>query len=89
MNINDCYRILGVAPGASEDEIRVAYRKLAVVYHPDKNPGNPAAEQKFREIAEAYAMIRGNGAVEVGYDVRAIFHDLFSDLLDGLLKWTA
>ncbi len=48
------YEILGVKPDATEDELKKAYRQLAIKYHPDKNPGNKEAEAKFKEIAEAY-----------------------------------
>jgi DnaJ-class molecular chaperone len=50
----DFYSILGVNRSASQDEIKKAYRKLAMQYHPDKNPGNKAAEDKFKEVSEAY-----------------------------------
>ena len=53
----DYYEVLGVAKGASADEIKKAYRKLAVKYHPDKNPGDKEAEEKFKEAAEAYAVL--------------------------------
>merc|ERR1712024_49480 len=52
----DYYRILGVARGASEDEIKKAYRKLALKYHPDKNQ-TAGAEEKFKEIGEAYDVL--------------------------------
>ena len=53
----DYYEVLGVAKGATADEIKKAYRKLAVKYHPDKNPGNKEAEEKFKEAAEAYSVL--------------------------------
>ena len=55
---DDYYKILGVARGASEDELKKAYRKLAMQYHPDKNPGNKEAEKKFKAINEAYDVLK-------------------------------
>jgi len=53
----DYYKILGVSRSASADEIKKAYRKLAMKYHPDKNKGNKEAEARFKEISEAYAVL--------------------------------
>jgi molecular chaperone DnaJ len=53
----DYYEILGVDKGASQDDIKKAYRKLAIKFHPDKNPDDPTAEDKFKEAAEAYSIL--------------------------------
>jgi molecular chaperone DnaJ len=53
----DYYEVLGVQRGAGEQEIKSAYRKLALQYHPDRNPNNPDAEEKFKECSEAYAVL--------------------------------
>ncbi len=54
----DYYEILGLSKGASDDEIKKGYRKLAMKYHPDKNPGDKEAEEKFREATEAYEVLK-------------------------------
>ncbi len=58
MEYKDYYKILGVSKSASQDELKKAYRKLAVKYHPDKNEGDKAAEDKFKEIGEAYEVLK-------------------------------
>lgn len=57
MSKRDFYEILGLTKSASDDEIKKAYRKLAIKYHPDKNPDDKAAEEKFKEAAEAYEVL--------------------------------
>jgi len=90
----DYYEVLGVQRGASEQEIKSAYRKLALQYHPDRNPDNPGAEEKFKECSEAYAILAdtekrsmydryghagvGNTGAGVGFDP-TVFQD-FSDI---------
>ncbi len=53
----DCYELLGVSRSASQDEIKKAYRKLAIKYHPDKNQGDKASEEKFKEVTDAYSVL--------------------------------
>ncbi len=55
--MKDYYEILGMTTASTEEEIRKRYRKLAMQYHPDRNPDNPDAEEKFKEIAEAYGVL--------------------------------
>ena len=79
----DYYEVLGVAREASDKDIAVAYRKLAVKYHPDKNPGDQSSEVRFKEINEAYEVLKdpdkraaydrfGHAAFERGYDVTVV-----------------
>ena len=58
--MKDLYEVIGVAKNASQDEIKKSYRKLALKYHPDKNPDNKEAEKKFKEAAQAYAVLSDN-----------------------------
>jgi molecular chaperone DnaJ len=67
MATTDYYEVLGASRGASEDELKKAYRKKAVKYHPDKNPGDAAAEAKFKEISEAYDVLK-DGEKRAAYD---------------------
>ena len=53
----DYYEVLGLQKGASDNDIKKAFRKMAMKYHPDKNPGDKEAEEKFKEINEAYAVL--------------------------------
>jgi molecular chaperone DnaJ len=63
----DYYEILGVSKSATQDEIKKSYRKLAMQYHPDRNPGNKEAEEKFKEAAEAYEVL-SNDEKRAKYD---------------------
>ena len=57
MSKRDCYEVLGISKSATEKEIKKAYKKLAMKYHPDRNPDNPVAEESFREVKEAYEIL--------------------------------
>jgi molecular chaperone DnaJ len=91
----DFYEILGVGKDATADEIKKAYRKVAIQFHPDKNPGNKEAEEKFKEAAEAYEVLsdsekraqydrfghsRGNGGFGGGHTMN--MEDIFSQFGD-------
>ncbi|UCE52488.1 MAG: molecular chaperone DnaJ [Desulfobacterales bacterium] len=90
----DYYDILGVNRNASEDELKASYRKLALNYHPDRNPGNKEAEDKFKEAAEAYEVLRdpekrsiydqfGHQGLEgSGFSGFGGFEDIFSSFSD-------
>ena len=65
--MSDYYEILGVSKDASQAAIKKAYRKLALKYHPDKNPGDSAAEERFKSVSEAYAIL-GDDTKRAAYD---------------------
>ena len=67
MSKRDYYEVLGVNRDAGDDEIKKAYRKLAMKYHPDRNPDNPSAEEKFKEAKEAYEIL-SDGQKRAAYD---------------------
>lgn len=66
----DYYAILGVSPVSTKDEIRKAYRQLAMKYHPDRNQGDVSAAERFKEIAEAYSVLSDDGK-RAAYDLRS------------------
>ena len=97
MSKRDYYEVLGVSRSATDVEIKSSYRKLAMKYHPDKNPGDKAAEEKFKEAAEAYAVLADTdkrhmydrfghaglgGAATGGFDPNVFTG--FEDILGGL-----
>src|SRR5438034_7154246 len=75
MSKRDYYEVLEVARSANEEEVRKAYRKQAVKFHPDKNPGDKAAEEKFKELGEAYEVL-SDPDKRAAYD--RFGHDAFS-----------
>ena len=90
--MRDYYEILGVGRGATPEEIKKAYRKLAVQYHPDKNPGDKVAEEKFKEASNAYSVLsdpekrrvydtRGHAGVDgMGFEGYRTMDDIFANL---------
>lgn len=90
----DYYEVLGVSRTATEEEIKKAYRKLAFQYHPDRNPGDKEAEEKFKEAAEAYEVLRDpekrrlydmfghDGLRRSGYEGFRSYDDVFSSFSD-------
>jgi len=95
----DYYDILGISKKASDDEIKARYRKLALKYHPDRNPGEKTAEEKFKEAAEAYEVLRdpqkrsiydryGHQGLEgTGFSGFSGFDDIFSSFGDIFVRF--
>lgn len=91
--MRDPYEVLGVPRDASQDEIRSAFRRLARAYHPDVNPNDPSAEEKFKEVGDAYAVLsdpekrarydRTGSPEEPPFDPFANLQDLFSAFFGG------
>ena len=65
--VQDPYKVLGVSPEASDEEIKKAYRELTKKYHPDRNPDNPAAAEKMNDINAAYDAIKNGTAQQYAY----------------------
>ncbi|MBW2528953.1 MAG: molecular chaperone DnaJ [Deltaproteobacteria bacterium] len=95
----DYYELLGVAQDATTDDIRKAYRKLALKHHPDRNAGSREAEAKFKEVTEAYQVLSDadkrqrydrfghagvEGSVDFGADIFSHFQDIFSEFFGGM-----
>lgn len=99
MSKRDYYEVLGVSKGASESELKKSYRRMAMKYHPDRNPDNAEAEEKFKEVQEAWAVLSdedkratydqfGHAGLEQGAGAGPggfgdIFGDVFSDIFGG------
>jgi curved DNA-binding protein len=79
VDFKDYYKVLGLEKGASAEEIKKTYRKLAKKYHPDTNPGNKASEEKFKEVSEAYEVLGDK-------EKRAKYDELYEDMKSGRFR---
>jgi len=79
----DYYEVLEVTKNASAEEIKKAYRKMALMYHPDKNPDNKEAENKFKEAAEAYDVL-SNPQKKANTTNMAMLHSVIAAVLVGI-----
>ena len=84
----DFYEILGVTKSSTQDEIKKAYRKVAMQFHPDRNHGDKAAEEKFKEAAEAYEIlstrINGHSTIVLGTRHLARAVEIVADLVEAV-----
>ena len=71
--MRDLYEIIGVDKGATDNEIKKAYRKIAMKYHPDKNPEDIESERKFKEAAEAYSVLNDSTAAFTYFSLSSLF----------------
>src|SRR5262245_23889499 len=93
----DYHEVLGLSPGADPQQIKRAFKELAFQYHPDRNPHNPRAEEKFKEVAEAYAYLSGNRelfeamreAPAHSKKARQVFSDIYDEIFGiDMDQWT-
>jgi molecular chaperone DnaJ len=93
----DYHEILGISPGADPQQIKRAFKELAFQFHPDRNPHNPSAEEKFKEVAEAYAYLSGNRelfeamreAPARSKKARQVFADIYDEIFGiDMDQWT-
>ena len=77
MEKRDYYEVLGVSRGSSAQDIKASYRRLAMQYHPDRNPGNAEAEEKFKECSEAYEVLANDEKRKFTMPMGMLAHKVF------------
>ena len=84
----DYYEVLGLKKGATEDEIKKAFRKMAMKYHPDRNPDDKEAEEKFKEVNEAYTILSDPDKKRLVESAMGCTDESFDDIMnDWNAKW--